>query len=117
MLYFPVYIQYLISAAKDGSIKVWNNDGSLQIAFVGHHGCVNSLAIYPFGRFILSASNDMTLRVWSLEAKDEVDKMECDCSVAGIGTVVGSDNLYSFTPQGIDLWKIKHIHNVQTLIG
>jgi hypothetical protein len=59
----------------------------------------------------------MTLRVWSLEAKDEVDKMQCDYPVTGIGTVVGNDNLYSFTPQGIDLWKIKHIHTVQTLIG
>ena len=59
----------------------------------------------------------MTLRVWSLEAKDEADRMQCDCPVEGIGTVIGNDNLYSFTPQGIDLWKIKHIHSVQTLIG
>jgi hypothetical protein len=59
----------------------------------------------------------MTLRVWSLEAKDEVDRMQCDYPVAGIGTVIGNDNLYSFTAEGIDLWKIKHIHTSQTLIG
>ena len=59
----------------------------------------------------------MTLRVWSLEAKDEVDRMQCDYPVGGIGTVIGNDHLFSFTSEGIDLWKIKHIHTAQTLIG
>lgn len=78
---------------------------------------MNGLAIYPFGQFILSASSDKTLRVWSLEAKDEVDKIQCEYPVEGIGTVIGDDNLYSFTSQGIDLWKIKHIHTARTSIG
>lgn len=115
---FPRFFRkYLVTAAKDGSIKVWNDVGSLKITFVGHHACVNALAIYPFGEFIMSSSSDMTLRVWSLEAKDEVDRIQCENPVEGIGTVVEDDNLYSFTSEGIDLWKIKHIHNVCTMIG
>lgn len=117
MRFLFFFSQNLVTAAKDGSIKVWNDDGGLEIAFVGHHGSVNALAVYPFGQFIISASSDMTIRVWSLKAKDEVDRMQCDNPIEGIGTVAGNDNLYSFTSEGIDLWKIKHIHTACTLIG
>lgn len=56
------------------SVKVWDEDWNLQLVFVGHVGPVTCLAVYPFGLHILSAGSDQTMRVWSLETCDELEK-------------------------------------------
>jgi len=55
-------------------VKVWDNEWNLQLVFVGHDGAVSCLALYPFGMHILSAGSDRTMRVWSLETCDELEK-------------------------------------------
>ena len=66
-------LKYLITGARDGSIKVWDPAWHLKLVFVGHRGPVMALAIYPYGPYIMSGSEDTTIRVWSLETCDEVD--------------------------------------------
>lgn len=56
------------------SVKVWDNDWCVKMVFVGHSQSVSSLAIYPHGPLFISASRDCTIRVWSMETCDEVDK-------------------------------------------
>jgi len=56
------------------SVKVWADEWHLQLVFVGHTGPVTCLAVYPFGMHILSAGSDHTIRVWSLETCDELEK-------------------------------------------
>ena len=56
------------------AVKVWDDSWHLQIVFVGHGASVTALAIYPYGPLIMSTSEDLTLRVWSLETCDEVDR-------------------------------------------
>ena len=56
------------------SVKVWDDKWHLQLVFVGHEGVINSLVVYPYGPLIMSAGEDCTIRVWSLETCDEVDK-------------------------------------------
>ena len=56
------------------SVKAWDSQWLLQGSFIGHQGPVSSLAPYPHGPFIISGSLDMSLRVWSLTAWDEVDR-------------------------------------------
>ncbi|EDO49220.1 predicted protein [Nematostella vectensis] len=68
-------LKYLITAARDGSIKVWDDTGNVKIIFIGHLKAVNTLAIYPFGSYIMSGSSDNTIRVWSLDMSDEVNRI------------------------------------------
>ena len=56
------------------AVKVWDNVWCVKMVFVGHSQSVSSLAIYPHGPLFISASRDCTIRVWSMETCDEVDK-------------------------------------------
>jgi len=56
------------------TVKVWADDWHLQLVFVGHAGPVTCLAVYPYGMHVLSAGVDQTMRVWSLETCDELEK-------------------------------------------
>ena len=80
--------QYLVTGAKDGSIKVWDDKGNIKIIFVGHLKSVNTLAVYPFGTYIMSGSSDCTIRVWSLDTADEVDRISTKEPVFGLGTIL-----------------------------
>ena len=73
-------IQSLLSQAyecKDGirslprtsSLKL--SGGPLIRTFEGHDGCVSAVAITPDGKFAISASHDMALKVWDLEKGEE----------------------------------------------
>ena len=110
-------LQYLVTGAKDGSIKVWDDKGNIKIIFVGHLKSVNTLAVYPFGTYIMSGSSDCTIRVWSLDTADEVDRIDTNNAVLGLGTIVGKNDLYSFGLRSIELWKIEHIHSVFATVG
>ena len=109
--------QYLVTAAKDGSIKVWDDKGNIKIIFVGHLKAVNTLAVYPFGTYIMSGSSDCTMRIWSLDTADEVDRISTEKAVLGLGTTVGKNDLYSFGRRSIELWRIEHIHSVFATVG
>ncbi|PFX23697.1 Ribosome biogenesis protein YTM1 [Stylophora pistillata] len=116
MLFFNP-LKYLITGAKDGSIKVWDDRGNIKIIFVGHLKSVNTLAVYPFGTYIMSGSSDNSIRVWSLDTADEVDRIDTKEPVLGLGTIVGKNDLYSFGRRSIELWKIEHIHSVFATVG
>lgn len=55
-------------------IWVWDRDqpGTFQL-LEGHTGPVNSLAISPGGKYVLSTSSDKTIRMWRLEASRPVE--------------------------------------------
>ena len=73
--------------------------------------------MYPFGTYIMSGSTDCTIRVWSLDTADEVDRISTSEAVLGLGTIIGKNELYSFGSHSIELWKIEHIHSVFTTVG
>lgn len=84
---------------------------------MGHLKSVNTLAVYPFGTYIMSGSSDCSIRVWSLDTADEVDRISTSEAVLGLGTIVGKNDLYSFGGGSIELWKIEHIHSVFATVG
>ena len=61
---------YFFSASKDGVIKMFDADHFEQVmALRGHHGEVWGIACSGVGDFIVSCSNDRSIRVW--ERTDE----------------------------------------------
>lgn len=109
--------QYLVTAAKDGSIKVWDDECNIKIVFIGHLNSVSSVALYPFGPYIMSGSLDSTIRVWSLDTYDEVDRILTKQPIRGLCTTAGGDDLFSYSSDGFQVWKIEHIHSPFTVIG
>ncbi|RDD47065.1 WD repeat-containing protein 97 [Trichoplax sp. H2] len=110
-------LKNLVTAGKDGSVKVWDNNYNLRLVFVGHSDEVTCLSSYPFGPYIVSGSRDTTMRVWSLETFDEADKIVNDGPVEGLWSRGGFDYMLSFTSWGVHGWKSKHCHNVLAAIG
>ncbi|XP_066288526.1 WD repeat-containing protein 97-like isoform X2 [Branchiostoma lanceolatum] len=110
-------LKNLITASKDGSVKVWDDNWGLRMVFVGHTGAITDLVVYPYGPFIISSSQDCTIRVWSLETCDEVDKIDTEEEVAGLGSIIKQDHVFSYCSYHVDLWRTQHIHNLFTTMG
>ncbi|KAH9495631.1 hypothetical protein Btru_015471 [Bulinus truncatus] len=67
-------LKNVVTGARDGCIKVWDINWKVLMVFVGHCKEINFLKIYPHGSSFISASLDCTMRVWSMETCDEIDK-------------------------------------------
>ncbi|XP_014664048.1 PREDICTED: uncharacterized protein LOC106806569 [Priapulus caudatus] len=110
-------LKFIITAAKDGTVKVWNDSFQLQAVFVGHNNSVLDLAVYPYGPLIMSASLDCTIRIWNLETHDQVDQAMVAYPVECIGTVMQDDQLFTYSHCGLMFWKVHHLHRLLTPIS
>lgn len=62
---------------KDNTIKVWDMEtGECRATLEGHADIVNSVAITPDGKRILSGSNDESVRVWDADSGRELVKLD-----------------------------------------
>ena len=70
--------QFAISGSEDKTVKLWEVDSGKNIhtfkrevhsfsAVAGHTKAINSVAFSPDGQFILSGSNDKSLKLWDIE--------------------------------------------------
>ncbi|XP_048765698.2 WD repeat-containing protein 97-like isoform X2 [Ostrea edulis] len=110
-------LKYLITGAKDGSIKVWDNEWYLKMVFVGHTRAITVLCVYPDGPAIVSASHDCTVRVWNLDSCDEVDRAKLDAPAIGMATELNYFVFFTYSWKTVDLWKIQHLFRIHTSIG
>lgn len=78
-------LPHLCVAGLDSKIKVYDVfNGKLVRTLVGHGAEINDLATCPTNpQLIASASDDTTVRIWSLDPKDE--KQPCVCILGGEG--------------------------------
>lgn len=94
--------KYCVSAGRDNSIKLWllpppvikphrpplpsslnSSQGWLIDNLLGHTSWVKALAIHPNGRFIFSASDDKTIKIWDLEALATSGRVVCIKTLKG----------------------------------
>ncbi|KAL1838345.1 hypothetical protein VTJ49DRAFT_2776 [Mycothermus thermophilus] len=77
------YEAWLCVAGNDANVKVYNvQQAKLVKTLVGHGGGINDLATSPANPLIIaSASDDTTIRIWSLAAAH--DKQPCLCILGG----------------------------------
>ncbi|KAK3898264.1 WD40-repeat-containing domain protein [Staphylotrichum tortipilum] len=107
---------WLCIAGNDSNVKVYNvNQGKLVKTLTGHGGGINDLATSPQNPLVIaSASDDTSIRIWSLDAAHE--KQPCVCILGGeshsydLLSVAFHDNgryiLSSGHDQVINLWAL-----------
>ncbi|CAI4037029.1 hypothetical protein SMKI_16G3280 [Saccharomyces mikatae IFO 1815] len=114
----------MVSCAEDGLIKNFqylNKEGELRLLgdFVGHERRVSDVKYHPSGKFIGSASHDMTWRLWDASTHQELllqeghSKGVFSLSFQCDGSLVCSGGMDSLTM----LWDIRSGSKVMTLAG
>ncbi|KAL2001469.1 hypothetical protein VTN02DRAFT_1705 [Thermoascus thermophilus] len=58
--------EFLATGSRDKSIRLWDARGTLIKTLVGHDNWVRALVFHPGGKYLLSVSDDKTLRCWDL---------------------------------------------------
>lgn len=111
----PVYkrlgFKYCVSGGRDNTVRVWllppplltphrppgpakinGSQGWLIATLSDHSSWVKTLCVHPSGRFILSGSDDRTIRAWDLAALNVGGHVRCVRTLEGHqGFVNGSD--------------------------
>ncbi|CAJ1952054.1 unnamed protein product [Sphenostylis stenocarpa] len=85
--FIPAETPRLVTAAWDGSVRVWDldmsNKGALVKSFAtsGHEGRVNAVALPPDGSVIASVGNDGVVIIWDMEGGVKLYEFDVGCVV------------------------------------
>lgn len=58
--------EFIASGSRDKTIKLWDSRGTLVKTLVGHDNWVRAILWHPGGQYLLSVSDDKTIRCWDL---------------------------------------------------
>jgi len=58
--------EFMATGSRDKTIKLWDARGNCLKTLVGHDNWVRALVFHPGGKYLLSVSEDKTLRCWDL---------------------------------------------------
>ncbi|CRG91709.1 hypothetical protein PISL3812_08760 [Talaromyces islandicus] len=59
-------VEFMATGSRDKTIKVWDTRGACLMTLVGHDNWVRAIMFHPGGKYLLSVSDDRTLRCWDL---------------------------------------------------
>jgi F-box/WD-40 domain protein MET30 len=66
----------LASGSADKTVKIWNFEDKSKFTLRGHTDWVNAVRVDAPSRTLLSASDDLTLRLWDLDSKSIIKTFE-----------------------------------------
>lgn len=58
--------EFMATGSRDKTIKLWDSRGTCFKTLIGHDNWVRALAFHPGGKYLLSVSDDKSLRCWDL---------------------------------------------------
>jgi WD40 repeat protein len=110
--------EYLITGAKDGTIKVWNVRKSLLFDFHDHYNAITGIMLVEnicganWGSLplIVSASLDCTIRMWNIETGQALYRVETALPCLGL-RMIKKNLFYHFTESSIQLWNFNRFHH------
>lgn len=61
---------YLATASRDNTVKLWSKNGKELKTLKGHQGAIYGVAFSPDSKTIATASQDKTIKLWDLQGKE-----------------------------------------------
>lgn len=66
----PRRLKFLVSGSRDKTVRLWEAfSGTLLMNFASHENWVRCVRFHPCGKYVLSAAEDKTIRVYDLEVR------------------------------------------------
>lgn len=66
--------EFLATGSRDKTIKLWDSRGTLIRTLIGHDNWVRGVLFHPGGKYLLSVSDDKTIRCWDLSQEGKCVK-------------------------------------------
>lgn len=66
--------EYMATGSRDKTIKIWDARGTCLKTLIGHDNWVRAIVFHPGGRYLLSVSDDKTIRCWDLSQEGKCVK-------------------------------------------
>jgi len=66
--------EFIATGSRDKSVRIWDARGTLIKTLLGHDNWVRGLVFHPGGKYLLSVSDDKTLRCWDLSQEGKLVK-------------------------------------------
>lgn len=73
--HFSASFEYVATGSRDKTIKLWNTRGENILTLKGHDNWVRDLTFHPAGKFLLSVSDDRSIRCWDLSQRGRCVKV------------------------------------------
>lgn len=67
--------EFMATGSRDKAIRLWDARGNCIKTLVGHDNWVRALVFHPGGKYLLSVSDDKTLRCWDLAQEGKCVKV------------------------------------------
>lgn len=70
--------EFMATGSRDKTIKLWDARGTCLMTLNGHDNWVRAVVFHPGGKYLLSVSDDKTIRVWDLSQEGKCVKTISD---------------------------------------
>ncbi|KAJ5404043.1 WD domain-containing protein, partial [Penicillium cosmopolitanum] len=71
-------VEFMATGSRDKTVKLWDFRGTCILTLIGHDNWVRAIAFHPGGKYLLSVSDDRTLRCWDLSQQGKCVKIISD---------------------------------------
>ncbi|POS86269.1 nuclear migration protein-like protein nudF [Erysiphe pulchra] len=66
--------EFVATGSRDKCIRIWDTRGTIIMTLKGHDNWVRGLVFHPGGKYLMSVSDDKTLRCWDLSQEGKLVK-------------------------------------------